>query len=622
MNKLFKRIFVGCFSLCLLLTTFLFVNVSDGEKALANDFNIITSSVEGNSQESNTFLVTFDSNGGTEVESQTIYEGEKVVRPDDPTKTGYEFISWKCDGYTWSFARDTVSKDITLYAVWVKKTYTITFDSGCETLIDSQIVNFDELISEPEEPVKQGYHVAGWKYNNLMWDFDVYRIKGDMTLVAVWEKDEFNVTFDTVGGSNIDKQVVKFEECALVPEIPTKHGYTFVNWLNGDKVWNFETDIVVSDITLTASWKENDYLVVFDSAGGSVVQIQNVVFGEKVVEPTAPTKAGYTFVCWQYNDTPWNFETDVINGQMTLVAVWEEETYVITFDSLGGTHIDSQNVKYNEKIIKPNNPVLDEYEFMYWVYKGKEWNFETDVVAGKMTLIAMWKDLKEIITFDSTGGSFVEKQRVWAGEKVEKPENPTKFGYTFVCWKNGDVEWNFETDVIADDTVLTATWTEKYYIVSFDSGIDVAHPNLQLQEGSIINEPEELVLEGHIFKGWYLGPMKWDFSKDVVESNMTLVAKWEEIPEEEPPSKITDKSISISIVTVVVFYMGITVIIMLISNKKHRSKMEQENETNEDAVNETIESEETVDDDMSSDDSNNAETENESVEDENSSEDE
>ncbi len=71
--------------------------------------------------ESTLYTVTFDSNGGSAVPDQGVYEGEKVTKPGDPTRGGYSFVAWyKEEGLTtkWEFETDTVTGDMTLYAKW------------------------------------------------------------------------------------------------------------------------------------------------------------------------------------------------------------------------------------------------------------------------------------------------------------------------------------------------------------------------------------------------------------------------------------------------------------------------------------------------------------------------
>ena len=96
-----------------------------GLAALANDGHIAIRPVivkEGETGES--FTVTFDSQGGSNVASQTVKRGEKVERPSNPTRSGYSFQGWyeeaECKN-AWNFTTDTVTRNMTLYADWSKK---------------------------------------------------------------------------------------------------------------------------------------------------------------------------------------------------------------------------------------------------------------------------------------------------------------------------------------------------------------------------------------------------------------------------------------------------------------------------------------------------------------------
>ncbi len=68
-----------------------------------------------------TYTVTFDTDGGSDVQSQTVNEGEKVTKPANPTKTDFNFVDWYSDQAkenVWEFDKDVVNSDITLYAKW------------------------------------------------------------------------------------------------------------------------------------------------------------------------------------------------------------------------------------------------------------------------------------------------------------------------------------------------------------------------------------------------------------------------------------------------------------------------------------------------------------------------
>ena len=130
----------------------------------------------------------------------------------------------------------------------------------------------------------------------------------------------YTVTFNSNEGSAVDPVNVAHGQTVAQPANPTKANYTFVKWqLNGED-YNFATPVTAA-ITLDAVWTPVMYTVTFNSNEGSAVDPVNVAYGETVAEPTAPTKANYTFVKWQLNGEDYNFTTPV-TGDIILDAVW------------------------------------------------------------------------------------------------------------------------------------------------------------------------------------------------------------------------------------------------------------------------------------------------------------
>ena len=134
-------------------------------------------------------------------------------------------------------------------------------------------------------------------------------------------------------------------------------------------------------------------------------------------------------------------------------------TYVVTFDSNGGSAVAAQNVESGAKATKPNDPTREGYTFLGWYNGDVAFDFNTPITAN-LILVAKWQQesiAKFTVTFNSDGGSAVESQQVESGAKATKPADPTKSGYTFVGWYNGEVAFDFNTPITADIT-LTAHW--------------------------------------------------------------------------------------------------------------------------------------------------------------------
>ena len=86
-------------------------------KSAVQPFKTITTTVRAEAGTAQTHTVTFDSNGGSKVDSQTVENGKRVSKPSDPTKDGYQFAGWQLHGKNYDFD-DPVTDDITLVAQW------------------------------------------------------------------------------------------------------------------------------------------------------------------------------------------------------------------------------------------------------------------------------------------------------------------------------------------------------------------------------------------------------------------------------------------------------------------------------------------------------------------------
>ena len=81
----------------------------------------------------------------------------------------------------------------------------------------------------------------------------------------------------------------------------------------------------------------------------------------------------------------------------------EVNYYTITFDTAGGSSIDSIVVKENDMITKPDNPTKEGYTFLGWYIDDEEFNFE-DLVKSDLTLVAKWEENKNSNSGSSSSG--------------------------------------------------------------------------------------------------------------------------------------------------------------------------------------------------------------------------
>ncbi len=162
------------------------------------------------------YTVTFDSQGGSAVSSQTVQQGNKASVPTAPTKSATVFGGWYTEsGCTtaWDFAVNTVSAPTTVYAKW-SPAYAVTFDSQSATTSASpaskMVAQNTAMGTLPTAPAKTGEKFAGWWTGAGATGSAISTsttVTADLTVYANWVLSDANTTSDT--GHLIDSSVYK-----------------------------------------------------------------------------------------------------------------------------------------------------------------------------------------------------------------------------------------------------------------------------------------------------------------------------------------------------------------------------------------------------------------------------
>ena len=192
-------------------------------------------------------IVTYK-DGDSEYAKQVLPSGTLATRPDTPATTpGCTFGGWnKADGTAWDYASDKVTDNITLYAKWAANTYTITFDTAGGSEIAPITQDYGTVITAPEAPTREGYTFIGWDK-----EIPTTMPAENMTVTAQWEINQYKITFDTNGGSEIAPITQDYGTAITAPADPTREGYTFIGW---DK--EIPATMPAENITLKAKWKD------------------------------------------------------------------------------------------------------------------------------------------------------------------------------------------------------------------------------------------------------------------------------------------------------------------------------------------------------------------------------
>ena len=165
---------------------------------------------------------------------------------------------------------------------------------------------------------RKGYTQVGWSTvdgGEKVYGFeDVYTQNEALTLYPVWNANQYTITFDTNGGSDIAPITQDYGTEITAPDNPTRKGYTFKGW---DK--EIPETMPAENMTVKAQWEINQYTISFDTNGGSEIAPITQDYGTEITAPDKPTRKGYTFKGWD-KEIPETMPAENI----TITARWKD----------------------------------------------------------------------------------------------------------------------------------------------------------------------------------------------------------------------------------------------------------------------------------------------------------
>ena len=227
-------------------TGYTFKGWYDNENLTGSPVTAISNTETGNKEywakwEINQYTITFDTAGGSTVASITQDYGTAIAAPADPTREGYTFIGWDKE-----IPSTMPAENVTVTAKWVVNQYTITFDTAGGSAVASITQDYGTAITAPANPTREGYTFIGWDKA-----IPTTMPAENMTITAKWKVNQYTITFDSNGGSEIAPITQDYGTAITAPADPTREGYTFIGW---DKA--IPATMHAEDLTITAQWRD------------------------------------------------------------------------------------------------------------------------------------------------------------------------------------------------------------------------------------------------------------------------------------------------------------------------------------------------------------------------------
>lgn len=346
---------------------------------------------------------------------------------------------------------------------------------------------------EPEvNPTREGYEFENWnlptgaeRVNNVPVLKD-RKSTGEITLTANWNIINYDVIFDSNGGSLVNNMTYNIEKGIEKKDLPkpTKEGFIFLYWtLNGEKVESIPAG--TGNLTLVAKWSEK-YSIEYNLNGGTMPNEDyktEFTKEDETFKLPIPTRKYYEFKGWigsegkTWTEVPKGTEKDLV-----LTAQWEAKEYTLKFETnQSDLKVDDQKISKDKQQVLPNLEKAD-LTFMGWFNNAE---FQGDPLTNESILLpeeensttpiviyAQWAFKVYTLTFETNGGTAVAPITFSIDTDGRNLPSPSKSGYTFVGWYK---EKDFSGEPIktiskgtSGDFKVYAKWTPKVYTIEYD----------------------------------------------------------------------------------------------------------------------------------------------------------
>jgi uncharacterized repeat protein (TIGR02543 family) len=268
-----------------------------------------------------------------------------AITLNNPTREGYTFTGWTGTGLDAATTTVTIAAGSTgnrsYTATWTPTVYNIVYtDGGTATPANPTTYTIETPTFTLTNPTKTGYTFKCWKLNgegDASMEVTITQgSTGHIAYTATWQVNQYTITFDSNGGTEIDAIKQDYATEVEAPTNPERTGYTFAGWTPG-----VPATIPAENITCVAQWTINQYTITFNTAGGSVIAPIVQDYATAVVAPANPTREGYTFAGWD-KDIP----TTIPAENVTITATWTPVNYTISYNLDGGSVVGVNPTSY------------------------------------------------------------------------------------------------------------------------------------------------------------------------------------------------------------------------------------------------------------------------------------
>ncbi len=466
---------------------------------------------------------------------------------DTPSISGYAtqnvaIFLLKVNNDIWNEQYKAISGDLSSKYTTVDCT-TVSFESYASYLPESLQPGVVSYTVEDEVTLlsarKTGYKFLGWYAGDELVETIQKGSTGNLTLKPKWEAIDYTITYELNGGEHVGEVVSSYNiENEVTLGIAEKEGYKFVGWYVGEELVETIEKGSTGNITLIAKWNAVDYRITYDADGGDVdpgILTYDQIATGFLADFNKYAGSSHTADVFASSSAT-SVKTALANAEMLAKWKWYFEFILEDLKSIHGenprTEV-SDTYKLLEQLINgdttaikqagapgPNGRTLIRYYTGGMLQKIKGSN-------GNATFTGFAADFSDVARQDALVIA-ANHNYYYNIEESKTLLTPTKAGYSFAGWYNGDVKVESIVEGTCGDITLKAHWSVVEYTISYNlSGGN--HDATPTTKYTILDKVDlgTATRRGYQFLGWLLNGELVTEIKAGTTGNLELVASWE-----------------------------------------------------------------------------------------------
>ena len=262
------------------------------------------------------------------------------------------------------------AKDVVIEGSFTINNYTVTYLVDGKQTGETETYQYNQEVTVKADAEREGYTFSGWSSEDVKENFIQKLLSNsiagrtfhmpakNVVIEGSFDINSYKVTYKVDGKPVGEVETYNYGTLVTVRQSPEKEGYTFSGWSRTEAF-----EMPARDIVIEGSYKINSYTVTYKVDGEQYGETETYEYGAAVTLREKPSREGYTFKGWSYEN---GFKMPA--GDVVIEGSYKINSYTVTYKVDGQQYGEPEVYKYNELVRLKSEPTKEGYTFSHWNY--------------------------------------------------------------------------------------------------------------------------------------------------------------------------------------------------------------------------------------------------------------